>query len=639
MQQIILMILVILVICGSLLAAAEEHAFLERITVTASRSELTSKEAPSSVTVITQEDILQKGSDNILDAIRGTPGVSIQGVGTAGRKAISLRGMQSKHTLMLVDGKRISSTNDSFGPNTDYQYDWIPVEQIERIEVVRGPMSVLYGSDALGGVINIITRKPQQEWTGSAKFAGHITDNDIGDGDGHTMEAGLSGSLNAKLQVGLDVQKSRRSAVNSRLTPEISTLEGREQQQLSFDADWQPVTDNNIKLVYLIGQEDRWYDTMTRSGTPYQSRYDLDRQHTSLSWEGQLKDIDATLRAYQTVVEVKNIATNSITPTAPQKVQDRVAEATTDFAFGENQFITVGAEFHKEVFEHPALTGSRDDAKIWSVYLQDEIEFSDRTRLTLGVRHDDHDRFGSETSPRASIVFNANDKLTLKASYGHGFRAPTIKQVSPGYSFAAGPFIIISNPDLKPESSDAIEMGASFSGDDFNLEFAIFNNEVKDLIDTRYNRSIGFIQEWIYDNIDESILRGAEISSSVSIYTLGFNASYQYLDARDGDKERLERQPRHTLSVGIDWETHGWNLSLWAEHLADQVTVPPGASSMTDLPDYTLWNASFRKSINKQLELAIGIENLTDVRLEDKSSDFRNEEYPRTLRIGLRSSF
>ena len=627
-------VLAILLVCICLIAEAEDQASLERITVTASRTEVTVKQAPASVTIITREDILQKGSENILDAIRGTAGVSIQGIGTAGRKAISLRGMKSKHTLILVDSKRISSTNDSFGPNTDYQYDWIPVEQIERIEVVRGPMSVLYGSDALGGVINIITRKPQGEWTGSVKLAGHITDNDTG-GDGHTIEADLSGGLNENLQVGLDIHQSYRSAVNSKLTPEVSTLEGREKKQLSIDADWQPAADSNVKLVYLIGQEDRWYDTMTRGGSPYQSRYDLDRYHTSLSWEGQVKDIETTLRTYQTVVEVKNTATNGITPMAPQKVKDQVAEVTTDFSFREKQFFTMGAEFHKEVFEHPAFAENKDDAKVWSIYLQDEIAISDRTRLSLGVRHDNHDKFGSENSPRVSIVVDANDKLTLKASYGHGFRAPTIKQVSPGYSFAAGPFVIISNPDLKPESSDSIELGASFSGDDLNLEFAIFNNEVKDMIDTRFNRRLGFLQEWIYDNIDEATLRGVEISSSLNM----FNASYQYLDARDGDNERLERQPRHTLSMGVDWDIKGWNIGVWAEHLASQVTVPPGAFTMTDLPDYTLWNASFRKSINKQLELSIGIENLTDISLEDKSPDFRYEEYPRALRIELRGSF
>ncbi len=627
-------VLVVFLVCICFFAEAEDQVSLERITVTASRTDVIAKEAPASITVITREDILRKGSENILDALRGTAGVSIQGIGTAGRKAISLRGMKSKHTLILIDSKRISSTNDSFGPNTDYQYDWVPLEQIERIEVVRGPMSVLYGSDALGGVINIITRKPQGEWAGSVKLAGHFTDNGTG-GDGHTIEADFSGGLNEKLHVGLDIHQSYRSAVNSRLTPAVSTLEGREKKQLSIDADWQSTADSNVKLVYLIGQEDRWYDTMTRSGIPYQSRYDLDRYHTSLSWEGLFKDIETTLRAYQTVVEVRNTATNGITPTAPQKVQDQVAEITTDFTFGEKQFLTMGVETHKEIFEHPALTGNRDDSKFWSIYIQNEIELSNRTRLTLGVRHDDHDRFGNENSPRASIVFNANDKLTLKASYGHGFSAPTIKQVSPGYSFAAGPFVIISNPDLKPESSDSVEVGVSFGGDDLNIELAIFNNEVKDLIDTRFNRSLGFIQEWIYDNIDEATLRGVEVSTSVNM----FNTNYQYLDARDGDNERLERQPRHTLSVGIDWDIKGWNIGVWAEHLASQVTIPPGASAMTDLPDYTIWNASFRKPVNKQLELAIGVENLTDISLEDKSPDFRYEEYPRTLRIELRGSF
>ena len=99
---------------------------LDDVIVTATRSEINASEAPGSVTVISREEIEQKGGENILDIIRGTPGISLQGIGSGGRKSISLRGMESKHTLILVDGKRIPASNDVIGPNTDYQYDWVP---------------------------------------------------------------------------------------------------------------------------------------------------------------------------------------------------------------------------------------------------------------------------------------------------------------------------------------------------------------------------------------------------------------------------------------------------------------------------------------------------------------------------------
>ena len=143
---------------------------LDDVIVTATRSAINTAEAPGSVTVITRKEIEQKNADSLLETLRGSAGISLQGVGTGGRKGLSLRGMSSKHTLILIDGKRIPSTNDSIGPNTDYQYDWIANNNIERIEIVRGPMSVLYGADALGGVINIITRKPTKKFEGDIQL-------------------------------------------------------------------------------------------------------------------------------------------------------------------------------------------------------------------------------------------------------------------------------------------------------------------------------------------------------------------------------------------------------------------------------------------------------------------------------------
>lgn len=625
-------------LCSS--AWAEEADILDEVTVTATRTEMAAREAPGSVTIITREQIAQKGAGNILDAIRGTPGLNLQGIGTGGRKTISLRGMESKHTLILVDGKRIPSTNDVIGPNTDYQYDWIPLEQVERIEVVRGPMSALYGADALGGVINIITRKPGKDLTGEARLTSRTTDGGQG-GDGHDVSLNLSGGARNNLQLEISGQQSRRSAVDSKLTPNTSAIEGRENQQLNLGVNWQPAEGHNIKLEHNTGNEKRWYDTVTRTSAPYQSSYDIDRQQTSLGWEGRVGNTKSKLRAYQSDIDIHNRATNGVAPTDPQKLQEQVVEGNTAFAIGEKQFITVGAEHRTEKLIHPKLPNGQDEASVKSVFAQDEIELTERTHLTLGARRDDHDTFGGETSPRASIVWDASEQLTLKASYGHGFRAPTLKQVAPGYSFPAGIFIIKSNPDLQPETSNAVELGANYSTGKLELNAAVFDNKVKNLIDTRFNRNLpSGIQEWIYDNIDEAKMRGAELSSKLEVTeNLRLTGNYQYLDARDGNGQRLERRPRHTLSAGIAWEKNGWQTSLSAEHLADQTIVPPATGVMADLPDYTIWNTSVRKPVNKHLEVAAGIDNLTNVRLEDKSPNFRHEEYPRTLRLEVRGKF
>lgn len=633
-----LLVILIATSCSNLWADAPDT--LSDITVTATRSEIMAKQAPGSVSVITRQEIAQKGGENVLETLRGTPGVSLQGIGSGGRKAISLRGMESKHTLLLLDGKRLPASNDVIGPNTDYQYDWIPVEQIERIEVVRGPLSVLYGSDALGGVVNIITRKPDKAWSGNAKLTSRSASGDAG-GDGHDAELNLSGGVRDNLQLSIGGQQSRRSAVASQLDPRQSAIEGKEKQQVSLSADWQPATGHNIKLEHIAGQEERWYNTVTRTNAPYQSSYDIDRQQTSLGWKGPLGKTTSSLRAYQSSVDISNHATAPGTATDPQTLQDTVVEGNTRFAIGDKHFITTGLEHRSERLENPKLAGGKDDISLKSAYVQDEIEVSNRTHVTVGVRQDEHATFGGETSPRVSIVRDVSDNLTLKASYGHGFRAPTIKQVSTGYAFQSGKIIIKSNPELKPETNDALELGANYTHGKLNLNAAVFDNKVKNLIDTRLNKTLaGGVQEWLYANTDEARLRGAEVSAELKVRDgLKLNTNYQYLDAKDGDDQRLDRRPRHTLSTGVAWEKNGWKTNLRAEYLADQTIASPTTGVMADTPDYTLWNAGVRKAVSKHLEVGVGIENLTDVRLEEKSTAFRHEEYPRTLRLELRGDF
>ena len=633
-------LLATLIASACLTAWADTPDTLSDITVTATRAETKVKQAPSSVTVITRQEIAQQGSENLLDAIRGTPGVSLQGIGSGGRKSISLRGMESKHTLLLVDGKRLPASNDVIGPNTDYQYDTLPVEQIERIEVVRGPMSVLYGSDALGGVINVITRAPSQARSGDVKLTSRSASGD-GGGDGHDLEFNLSGGVRPNLQLSIGGQQSRRSAVSSQLDPRQSAIEGKEKQQLALSADWQPAAGQHVTLEHNAGQENRWYNTVTRTNTPYQSSYDIDRQQTSLGWKGALGKTVSSLRAYQNDIEIVNHATAPGVATDPQKLQDTVVEGNTRFAIGDKHFITTGLEHRTERLENPKLSGGKADISLRSAFVQDEIEITPRTHLTLGVRQDEHDIFGGETSPRVSIVHDVNDDLTLKASYGHGFRAPTLKQVSPGYAFQTGKIIIKSNPELQPETNDALELGANYTHGKLNLSTAVFDNKVKNLIDTRLDKTLaGGVQEWVYANTDEANLRGVEVSADVSVRDgLALNANYQYLDAKDGDQQRLDRRPRHTLSAGVEWEKKGWKTNLRAEHLADQAIASPTTGIMTDAPNYTLWNVGTRKAVTKHVEVGVGIENLTDVRLEEKSTAFRHEEYPRTLRLELKGSF
>lgn len=615
-------------------AVFAENDVLNEVIVTATRSEIDTAEAPGSVTVISRKEIEQKGGENVLDLIRGTTGISLQGIGSGGRKTLSLRGLESKHTLILVDGKRIPGSNDTIGPNTDYQYDWVPTTQIERIEVVRGPMSVLYGADALGGVINIITRKPSKKLAGSVKLTSRLANGDSNDdGDGHDAAFNISGGVTDNLQLSVGVENTRRSSVDSKLKLGQSAIEGRKKQQLSFGADWQPAENHNIELDYSRGQEDRWYDTATRTNTLYQSQYDIDRDQLSLGWKGTIGKTTSSLRAYQSKVDITNKATNGVSATAPQKLKDTIVEGNISVPLGEKHLITAGLEHRIEELENSNLINNKDDFTLNSLYFQDEIDITENTLITLGARFDDHEAFGNEVSPRASIVWSASDRLKLKGSYGHGFKAPTIKQASSDYVFSIGIINITGNSDLEPETSDSFEIGANYSTEKYSIDAAVFDNKVKNLIELT-----GPITNRTYQNINEARLKGLEISTKILLTeTLTLNTGYQYLDAKDGDGVRLNQRPRHSLSSGITWDKNNWQWNLNAEYLSGQIIEKNNVS--TDVPGYTILNAGVRRSINKNLDLAVRVNNLTDVRLEDKSDAFLHEEYPRTVSLELRGKF
>ena len=621
-------ILTILIVSAMNAAWADNPDALDDIIITATRSEINTAEAPSSVTVITRKQIAQKAATNIADILRGTTGVTLQGIGTGGRKAISLRGMESKHTLILINGKRVPSSNDAIGPNTDYQYDWIPIDNIERVEVVRGPMSVLYGADALGGVINIITRKPSKKSEGSLTLSGLVSGS-----NGHNMEFSLSGSMKPNVQLGITAQENRRESLPSILKIGQSAIEGHKNQQLSANLDWQPAEKHNINIEVNKGQEDRWYNTQTRRRVLYQSQYRVTREQASLGWKGPLGPTTSSLRAYQSTIDITNKAIGGGRATAPQNLKETTFEGNSRFSKGEKHFFTVGFQHRKETLKNARLVGGQDDATLKSLYLQDEIDLNDNLVLTLGARLDKHNVFGSEVSPRASIVWNANDHLTLKGSYGHGFHAPTIKQSSGSYIFTLGRIKVTGNPSLKPETNNALELGANYSKNNYSIDFALFDNNVKNLI-----ALTGPITDRTYKNVSQAHLKGAEISHRFKLKEgLKLNTSYQYLDAKDGDGNRLKHRPRHTLSSGLTWDKNKWKWNINAEYVSGQIIEHNNVS--TDVPGYTIWNAGMQKTISKHINVSIKLDNVTDVRLEEKSSAFLHEEQPRTLTLGIHGRF
>ena len=632
---------------GSLLAVvaaaavAQPSDAAQTIVVTATRRAMPLVDAPAAMTVVTGEQIAERGADNVFEALRGETGLSLQGRTIGGRTALSLRGMEFRHTLFLIDGMRIGNTDGVVG-HSDFEYDWVAAEDIDRIEVVRGPMSVLYGSEALGGVVNIITRRPGSRWSIGALAEGRYGDDSLG-GDGHRAAARAGGPVAEGLQVALSMADTRRQALALKEDPRLTELEGRHKHDGTVQLWWTPAAGHEIELAQRIGQEDRWANSRERGGARriYESLTAIDRSHGALAWRAAWAgpwQTQSLLRAYESRVDVSNVRNNGVAALRPNNFADRVVEGQLSALPQAWELFTGGFEVRDERLFNIGLPGGRAQAMHHALYGQGELDLTPALALTAGLRYDRQQRFDHEWSPRVYAVWHAAPQWTVKGGIGHGFKAPSLKQISPDYREDEGPNTYLGNASLRPEKSDTAELGIGWDSADAGAQVMAFASRVTDLIVPQLLGPLGTGGEYLFVNIDRARFSGLETALAWRL-PAGFavNATYTYLEAHDGNGMRLEKRPRHSVGLRLGWRNGPWLAGLDAQYSAGQVlasTVP--GQPLQPAPELTRVGAHVSHELGRGLELSAGVDNLTKLRLASESPLFTGAEPPRSWRIALR---
>lgn len=615
---------------------------LDTISVTATLSPVDTRLAPASGSVISRKELDARNAETLEAAVAGEPGVAFTRGGGIGRKSISLRGMESKHVLTLTDGRRIPASDDVFG-HADYQYGWVPMSAVERIEIIRGPMSTLYGSDALGGVINTVTRKPGEEWETNLLLRGSTLANSEASVD--SVNGGLtsiytSGLVTDRLGLRFTGETSRQDRTQNPADNRQSELEGSKANRGSVAAFLELTPEQSLELEFSRSSEEREFDAKTQRGPVYyENRYDLDRTGFGLTWNGEFTDWVSQVRAYRSKVEVSNERTAGITATDPQALTDEIIDAHTSRALG-NHWLTVGGEVRRETLENTELKGGERDADHAAVFLQDEVALTEQLLLTAGLRYDHQNDYGSEASPRAYLVWEATPQLIVKGGYGRGFRAPTLKQSSPSYESTPVPFFkFIGNGDVKPEKIDSYELSIDWQGETVGLNATVFHSEASDLI---INKPIVIARPpktsvFQFANVDEARLTGLETGFSWRLHpAVTWQNNFGWLKTEDlGTGDELEYRPRRTFNSFLDWQaTAGLSARLNAEYTGSQYR-----NDTDDLPAYTLWNASVAKDFGESVTMRAGIDNIRDEHLADESPNFRHVERGRTVYLSTQLNF
>jgi outer membrane receptor for ferrienterochelin and colicins len=617
---------------------------VESVVVTASSIAQRIQDAPASVSVVSAENLQQRPIQDIVDALGRVEGVTLSRAGN--QRTIQLRGLSSAYTLLMIDGKRVSSTNNMFRGN-DYDAGWAPIEAIERVEVVRGPMSSLYGSDAIGGAVNIITKPVGKTWTGSVS-ADYTAQEHSQAGDSYKGGFYVSGplvvdTLGLKVWGGYD-RRDPDKGVNS------SGLAGMPLQQETFingTLEWTPDEATDVTAQYGFSRSNH-------------DHFIMKRQDFALTHKREWDFGESRLRFYGDRVE--NLTGNTTGEINPNTARNYALDARFTAPLGDNS-LTVGAEHRWQDLDDPKLlagwpgspTAGKDteaSVKQWALFAENEWRITDDLRLTVGDRYDHHENFGGHHSPRAYLVYHLTPNISLRGGWSRAFRAPTLLQNSPNWgsvscgSATTGCFIVGST-ELKPETAESFEGGVRFDFDRWSGGITAFQNELKDMISisnrTRdpvlapnYPNFVGYLADgrpvFRYENIAKVRSKGVETSIAGDITeTLSIRANYTYLKSEDRSSANpipLIYQPKHSANLTLDWRAME-NLSLYASanYIGRQYIAAYANPAFNEIQEaYTLVDIGGRYDVNERLTVRAGVLNLADKRIERTTSTEYNED-------------
>jgi len=603
-SRIALLSLSIMIVLSLPAYAAEEDIQLSEVMVTATRTEKDIKDTPSAVEIITRKDLDTMGAQTLYEALHMSTSIAIApamiGAG------VSIRGMENRHILILVDGQRLTSEESSSTSNV-YEWDRINMANVERIEIVRSDASSLYGSDALGGVINVITKKPgKKEITMSYSPARYSDDtgNGLDDMSIH-YDMGKQGPYSLAVTAG----RNHSDAIQEPGTSTSNYFGTRKYLNINGAYDLEKDKQLEVKLDFLDE------DMQQKSSATSTALYDNSRNSYSLGLRGKHHNGDYLLRTYYSEQDKQADSYNSSTGiyTWGTNISTRktwTLEGSNSNRISNKQLLTSGFEFRTETYEGTRVSAGKASNDYTGLYVQDEYKASDRMLIIPSLRYDGSDNFGSKMSPKLGMTYKMNDHYRLKASAGQGFKAPSLDDM---YMYMASSYgyTVIGNPDLKPERSTNYEFGIEGEQGNSFGKLSYFSNDVKNLITTINTGG----STYTYENVDKADINGVELELGQKINDkFSVKMSYTYLDAIDGtSKERLSGRAKHQGTVQLRYDNskeHGVSAVLWNSWAQDYWYDSGTSSSAPYNKSFNTWNVSVNKKWNDQLTTYAGVDNI-----------------------------
>ena len=667
-------------VMGGVTAQAEElpvYSF-DEVVVTATRTENDVKKVPASTQVITQEDIKRGGATSVRNALSMYANIFQKSKVRGGGHDIIIRGMETKHSLVMVNGRRISNEADANGLGNAMSLDRININDVEKIEIVRGPSSALYGSEAMGGVLNIIT-KPSKEQTLLTGLE-HTSED-----TSHWWHADTGRIGNFSMTLDARFNKINRSMLDTATESDPYGTAQTYNASLNYY-----VNDHSYVNAYMDYYSQH---LKTDTGTPVMKPITLTtssgkmslsgqamlegtgskaykQKNYGISWNGKTDKNDWQIQAYMSKFNWSTTSNTKVLGSIPPAGMEGMfnyllqKKNTYDFNHDEHNMwaiegrdslrvndhhrVTFGAEYVKDKVSGTGLGANGDSVysitengttksssektlSSYAAYLQDEIEYG-KWFIVPAIRYDHHSAYGSHTSPKIGVTYNATDHFRIKANYGDGFKAPSVSQLyyDLDMEMGRGNWVhLTGNPNLKPEKSKSWDLGVEAEFGKGYGSLTYFDNDVDNLIASipKGKDSNGHNLHR-YENVNKARIKGLENTLGYRFNdTLEFKVTSTLLDAKDTSAGKdLTQRARLSQIYQLIYDDHkdtGWSAVLWNQLDYKFVTGKAWESGESVKKSYSLTNFSLTRKVNKDTRVYGSVQNIFDKKDADCDLDGR----------------
>lgn len=667
-------------VMGGVTAQAEElpvYSF-DEVVVTATRTENDVKKVPASTQVITQEDIKRGGATSVRNALSMYANIFQKSKVRGGGHDIIIRGMETKHSLVMVNGRRISNEADANGLGNAMSLDRININDVEKIEIVRGPSSALYGSEAMGGVLNIIT-KPSKEQTLLTGLE-HTSED-----TSHWWHADTGRIGNFSMTFDARFNKINRSMLDTATESDPYGTAQTYNASLNYY-----VNDHSYVNAYMDYYSQH---LKTDMGTPAMKPITLTtssgkmslsgqamlegtgskafkQKNYGISWNGKTDKNDWQIQAYMSKFNWSTTSSTKVLGSIPPAGMEGMfnyllqKKNTYDFNHDEHNMwaiegrdslrvndhhrVTFGAEYVKDKVAGTGLGSNGDGVhsitengktksssektlSSYAAYLQDEIEYG-KWFIVPAIRYDHHSAYGSHTSPKIGVTYNATDHFRIKANYGDGFKAPSVSQLyyDLDMEMGRGNWVhLTGNPNLKPEKSKSWDLGVEVEFGKGYGSLTYFDNDVDNLIASipKGKDSNGH-KLHRYENVNKARIKGLENTLGYRFNdTLEFKVTSTLLDAKDTSAGKdLTQRARLSQIYQLIYDDHkdtGWSAVLWNQLDYKFVTGKAWEGGESVKKSYSLTNFSLTRKVNKDTRVYGSVQNIFDKKDEDCDLDGR----------------